>query len=113
MISDLYAMAGPASPSTGGAAGILNSILPFIFIFAILYFLIIRPQQKKAKEHQNFLSNLKRGDYVITSGGLYGRILSLTDKVISLEVADNLKVKIARSFVSGSALEDAPKGENS
>ncbi|OIP43977.1 MAG: preprotein translocase subunit YajC [Deltaproteobacteria bacterium CG_4_10_14_3_um_filter_60_8] len=88
----------------GAAAGPQNgfmSFLPLILIFVIFYFLLIRPQQKKAKDHQIFLANLKKGDQVVTSGGLHGEITGLTDTVVTLEIADNLRVKVARPYILG------------
>ncbi|NCC77641.1 MAG: preprotein translocase subunit YajC, partial [Clostridia bacterium] len=71
----------------------------------IFYFLLIRPQQKKAKEHQNYLANLKKGDKVITGGGIYGQIAGLTDKVVTLEIAENVRIKVSRSAIAGSAAD--------
>lgn len=97
MTSIAYAANG-AAPGGGG----IMSFIPLILIFAIFYFLLIRPQQKKAKEHQAFLLNLKKGDGVVTSGGLHGEITGLTDTVITLEVAENLKLKVSRQHILGS-----------
>jgi preprotein translocase subunit YajC len=80
-------------------------------MFVIFYFLLIRPQQKKAKQHRELLANLKRGDSVITNGGIYGRIAEINENVITLEVADKVRIKVARGFVSGlagSGQEPAP-----
>ena len=90
---------GPAGPGAGGYAG----MIPLVLMFVIFYFLLIRPQQKKAKQHRELLANLKRGDSVITSGGIYGRIAEINDNIIVLEVADKVRVKVARGFVSGLA----------
>jgi len=96
------AFAQGAAPA-GGAAGGIASFVPLILIFVVFYFLLIRPQQKKAKEHQNFLSNLKKGERVITSGGIYGRITGLTDNVVTLEIADGVTIKVLRSAILSSA----------
>lgn len=93
-----YAMA-PPSGSEGGNP--LTAFLPLIIIFAIFYFLLIRPQQKRAKDHRNFLDSLSRGDEVVTTGGLIGKITGLTDDVVTLEVADKVKVKVLRVQISG------------
>jgi preprotein translocase subunit YajC len=69
-------------------------------IFAIFYFLMIRPQQKRQKQHREMLANLKKGDTVITGGGLIGRITAMTDNILTLEVADRVRVKVLRSAVS-------------
>ena len=92
------AHAADAQPPQGG----LLSFLPLILIFVVFYFLLIRPQQKKAKQHQDFIRNLKQGDKVVTSGGVHGQITGLTDKVITLEIADNVRVKVSRQYVLGS-----------
>ncbi|MCD6199388.1 MAG: preprotein translocase subunit YajC [Deltaproteobacteria bacterium] len=93
-----YAM-GPPSGSEGGNP--LTAFLPLIIIFAIFYFLLIRPQQKRAKDHRNFLDSLSRGEEVITTGGLIGKITGLTDNVVTLEVADKVKVKVVRAQIAG------------
>jgi len=97
MTSIAYAANG-AAPGGGG----IVSFVPLILIFVIFYFLLIRPQQKKAKEHQAYLSNLKKGDGIVTSGGLHGEITGLTDTVVTLEIADNLRVKVSRQHILGS-----------
>lgn len=98
MTSLAYA-ADAAAPAGSPLAG----FLPMILIFVVFYFLLIRPQQKKAKAQQEFLSNLKKGDEVITGGGLHGKITGLTDTVVTLEVADNIRVKVSRQYILGSA----------
>ncbi|MCX7822598.1 MAG: preprotein translocase subunit YajC [Syntrophobacterales bacterium] len=84
-----------------GAGGGLAALIPLVFMILIFYFLIIRPQQKRQKEHRNMLANLKKGDQVITQGGLIGIITGLTDSVVTLEVADNVKVKVQRAYIAG------------
>lgn len=88
-------------------AGMANiaQFVPLILIFIVFYFLLIRPQQKKAKEHQNYLANLKKGDRVITGGGIHGQITGLTDTVVTLEVAENVRIKVSRSAIAGSAAD--------
>ncbi|KYG61316.1 preprotein translocase subunit YajC [Bdellovibrio bacteriovorus] len=76
--------------------------VPFIFIFVIFYFLIIRPQAKRQKDHQKFLSEVKRGDEVITSSGILGRVEGITDQFVTLEIADGVKVKMLRSQIATS-----------
>lgn len=90
------AYAADAAPQ---AQNPLVGFLPMILIFVIFYFLLIRPQQKKAKAQQEFLNNLKKGDEVLTGGGLQGKITGLTDAVVTLEIADNVRVKVARQYV--------------
>ncbi|MDY6853386.1 MAG: preprotein translocase subunit YajC [Thermodesulfobacteriota bacterium] len=98
MIDIAYAM---GSGGTGeGTAGIVTFI-PLILMFVIFYFLLIRPQQKRAKEHREVLANLKRGDTVITTGGIHGKITGLTDTIVTLEIADKVRVKVSRNQISG------------
>jgi preprotein translocase subunit YajC len=88
--------------AAGGAAG-LTSLIPLVLMFAIFYFLLIRPQQKKAKKHREYLQSLGKGTYVLTGGGIYGRILEVNGEVLTVEIAPNLSIKINRSFISGPA----------
>ena len=96
MIDIAYAQAAPGV----GGPGPLVTILPFILIFVIMYFMVIRPQQKKAKEHQEMLSKLKRNDEVMTSGGIYGKVIDLKETVVTLEVAPNVRVRVHRPQIS-------------
>ena len=98
MIDIAYAMGSGAD--MGGAKG-LGAFIPLILMFVIFYFLLIRPQQKRAKEHREVLQNLKKGDSVITSGGLHGRIAGLTDTIVTLEIADKIRVKVSRNQIAG------------
>jgi preprotein translocase subunit YajC len=99
MFNDVaYAMGG--LPGGIGAGG-LGSFLPLILMFVVFYFLLIWPQQKKAKAHRAVLSNLKKGDEVVTSGGLYGAITGITDTVVTLEIAEKVRIKVSRSSVAG------------
>jgi preprotein translocase subunit YajC len=98
------AWAADAAPMAGGASTIA-SFVPLILIFVVFYFLLIRPQQKKAKEHQNYLSNLKKGDKVITGGGIHGQITGLTDTVVTLEIAENVRIKVNRAAIAGAAAD--------
>ncbi|MBW2173460.1 MAG: preprotein translocase subunit YajC [Deltaproteobacteria bacterium] len=84
-------------------------MVPLILMFAIFYFLLIRPQQKKQKAHRQLLGDLKKGDRVITSGGLYGRITGLTDTVVTLEISEKVRVKVGRGNIAGLTRSDAPK----
>jgi preprotein translocase subunit YajC len=83
-----------------GAAG-FSGFIPIILMFVIFYFLLIRPQQKRQKEQRNMITNLKKGDRIITSGGLHGRITGLDDTTLTLEIADKVRVKVGRSNVGG------------
>jgi preprotein translocase subunit YajC len=80
--------------------GLLGSLLPFLLIILVFYFLILRPQQKRQKERKKLLESIKKGDKVITSGGLHGVIEGLEDKTVLVKIADNIKVKVERSAVT-------------
>ena len=85
----------------GGAAGGLLQILPFVAIFAIMYFLIIRPQQKRIKQHQEMVTALTRGDTVVTAGGLIGKVIKVTkDDDLLVELAPDVRVKVVRHTIS-------------
>ncbi len=99
----VWAMGPPPGGGAGGGGNPIVAFMPLIIIFAIFYFLLIRPQQKKAKEHQNFLNNLSKGDKVMTVGGLIGKITGLTDEVVTLEVADKVRVKVGRGQIAAMA----------
>ena len=77
-------------------------LIPMALMFFVLYFLIFRPQQKRAKAHQEFLKNLKRGDQVLTSGGIFGTIEGLTEGFVILEIADDVKIRILKAQISSS-----------
>lgn len=100
MLSYLVAMAGnPAGQQQGG--GIFGSLIVLVIIFSIFYFLLIRPQQKQQKQLVDMRSNLKKGDKVITSGGIYGTVLNITDDIVSLQIAEKVKIEIAKSAIAG------------
>jgi preprotein translocase subunit YajC len=96
MVDMAYAQAAPGV----GGPGPLITILPFILIFVIMYFMVIRPQQKKAKDHQEMLGKLKRNDEVMTSGGIYGKVIDLKETVVTLEVAPNVRIRVHRPQIS-------------
>jgi preprotein translocase subunit YajC len=88
-----------SAPGVGGP-GAMMTIFPFIIIFAIMYFMVIRPQQKKQKDHQELLKKLKKNDEVMTSGGIYGKVTDLKDTVVTLEVAPNVRIRVARPQIA-------------
>lgn len=109
MIDIAYAMGtGGAEGQTGG----LGAFVPLILMFVIFYFLLIRPQQKKQKQHREMIGNLKKGDRVITSGGLHGRITGLSDTVVTLEISEKVRVKVARGNIAGKAETEAPQAKS-
>ncbi len=93
-----YAM-GP-TPG-GGSPGGISVFIPLLLMFAVFYFLLIRPQQKKTRQHQDLLKSLKVGDRVVTTGGLFGTIVAGGDHVVKLEIADKVRVEVGRSYIAG------------
>lgn len=91
-----------ANPQGGGQGGgsALSGFILLILIFVIFYFLLIRPQQKKAKDHRQMLGALKKGDKVITSGGIYGLVESVSQNTVVLKIADNVKVKFGKAYIA-------------
>src|SRR5271157_3270548 len=98
-----YAM---GSQMGSGQSNQIMAFLPLILLFAVFYFLLIRPQQKRAKTHKTFIENLKKGDRVVTSGGMYGTITGVTDDSATIEVAEKVRVKVLKS-----AIADYAKGD--
>ena len=89
-----------AQGAGGGSGDLLSAILPLVLIFVVFWFLLIRPQQKRQKEHQAKLSNIRRGDRIITGGGIYGQVAKITeDNELMVEVAEGVRLKIARATV--------------
>jgi preprotein translocase subunit YajC len=93
-----------AAHAMGGGGGgdpgqTMMGLLPLVLMFAIFYFLLIRPQQKKSKDHKAMVEAVKRGDEVITSGGIHGKVTGVTDEVLTLEVAPNVKIRVQKGAV--------------
>lgn len=78
----------------------LVQFAPFILIFAVFWFLLIRPQQKRQREHQEMVSSLKKGDKVITNGGIHGTVVGVADRVVVLRIAENVKIEVAKNAVA-------------
>ena len=95
LISPAYAQ------SAGGGNEFIISLLPFVAIFAIMYFLLIRPQQKRQKEHQRMLGELRRGDVVVTAGGLIGKVAKVVDdRELQVEITEGVKVRVSRPMIA-------------
>ena len=107
-VTPAYAQA--AAPA-GGAAG-LASFLPLVLIFVIMYFLMIRPQQKRMKEHRAMVEALKKGDGVVTQGGLVGKITAVRDGELEVEIAPGVKVRVIRSTIAGLVNRTQPAAAN-
>jgi preprotein translocase subunit YajC len=99
-----YAAAGPPVNGGGGLGGMMQFLLPFAMMFAILYFIVLRPQQRQKADRDRMLSALKRGDRVVTTGGLHGTVVGLGDHTVTLRVTDQVKLEFDRSAV-GRVLE--------
>jgi preprotein translocase subunit YajC len=92
---------GPAPQSGGGLAAVLPQLVPIVLVLGIFFFLVIRPQQRERRNREQMLRALKKGDRVITSGGLIGTIVNVTDRRITLKLGDSVRVECLRSAVTG------------
>ncbi|GJD53187.1 Sec translocon accessory complex subunit YajC [Methylobacterium crusticola] len=106
MITPAFAQGAGAA---AGGTDIILQVVPFVLIFVIMYFLILRPQQRRAREHQDMVKNVRRGDTVVTTGGIVGRVAKVTDAAseIDVEIAPNVQVKVVRTMIA----EVRAKGE--
>lgn len=107
-VTSAWAQAAPAAPS-GGADLLSNSLLiPMVLVFVIMYFLILRPQQKRVKAHQEMIKNVRRGDTIVTAGGIIAKVTKVTDDTeIQVEIADNVRARLSRAMIA----EVKAKGE--
>jgi preprotein translocase subunit YajC len=96
----MFATPAFAQTAPGGAAGGLVSFVPILLIFVIMYFLMIRPQQKRVKEHKAMVAAVRRGDQVVTSGGLIGKVSKVADTELEVEIAPNVRVKVVRATIT-------------
>ena len=96
----LMSMVQAAPAEGGGAPGLLMGILPWVLIFVIFYMLMIRPQQRRMKAHQAALTAIKKGDEVVTGGGIRGRVAKVNDDELEVEIAQGVKVRVIKSTVS-------------
>ncbi|HQF42877.1 MAG TPA: preprotein translocase subunit YajC [Ignavibacteriaceae bacterium] len=95
---DIFLAMAPQGGEAGGGS-LISTLIMFGAIFAIFYFMIIRPQQKRAKEREKLLSNIEKGDKIITSGGVHATIVGIEEKTVLIEIAPNVKIKIERSAI--------------
>jgi preprotein translocase subunit YajC len=103
-----------APPAEGAEGNPYSGLIMLAIMFAIFYFLLIRPQQKRVKEHQEMVANLQKGADVVTNGGIIGKVTNIADDVVTLQVADNVKIKFQKSAVQqvlGAGAGEAKKGE--
>lgn len=109
LISPAYAQAAP-----GGSSDMLVSLLPFVLIFVIMYFLILRPQQKRVKQHREMVKNLRRGDTVITSGGIIGKVTKvIDDDQVEMEITDGVRIRQVRGMVTDVRAKGEPVKDES
>jgi len=106
LMTDAAFADGPGGIAALGNASGLMQLVPIILIFVVFYFLLIRPQQKQAKKHQQFLNDLKRGTKIVTNGGIHGIITDMDGNVLTLEIAKDVRVKISRNAVAGAVTKD-------
>ena len=110
----LAQQSAPSGPSGGGSG--LSVFAPMLLMLAVVWFMMIRPQQKKAREHQEWLKSLKKGDEVVTQGGMVGRISGMSDTIVTLEVSEKVRIRVLRSSIQGKppeAKKAAPAEEKS
>lgn len=103
LLPQAWAQAAPAAPS------MLEQFFPFIIVILIFFFLVIRPQQKRAQNQKSFTGGLKRGDSVLTTGGIVGTIEGLTELFVTLQVANNVKIKVLRSAIASGISDELDK----
>jgi preprotein translocase subunit YajC len=100
MLGLAFAMGTPPAGGGGGGQSAIMNLVPLVFMFGIFYFLLIRPQQKKAKEHRALLDSLKKGDQVITAAGIHGKVTAIDENVITLEIATGVNIKVSKGFIA-------------
>ena len=103
-ISDAMAEAAPVAAQQ--QPGLMEALFPFIILFIVFYFLLIRPQSKRAKEHKSMVDAISKGDEIVTQGGLYGRVSEVREEYLQVKLADNVEVKLQR----GAVMSMLPKG---
>jgi preprotein translocase subunit YajC len=102
-----------ATPSGPGAfGGTITSLLPIVLIFVIMYFLILRPQQQRQRQHREMIANVRRGDTIVTSGGLIGKVAKVDEQELQIEVAEETRVRIMRSMIAEVRAKGEPVKEN-
>jgi len=111
-ITPAFAQGSLFGGGAGGDGGMLMSLLPFVLIFVIMYFLILRPQQKRVKQHQEMVKNVRRGDTVVTNGGLVGKVTKvIDDDQIEIEIADDVRTRQMRQMVADVRAKGEPVKE--
>lgn len=109
MLNFFFTSVAYAQETGAGAKGMIASFIPFVILILIFYFLLIRPQQKGAKQHREMLTKLQKGDSVVTSSGIHGKISSIKDDTLTLEIADNVRIKLEKSAVQTLKGSESPQ----
>jgi len=99
-ISTAYAMAGQPGTGTGQQTSWYTTLVPLVIIFAIFYFLMIRPQQRQQKKHREMLTAMRKGDKVVTRGGIHGTIYGMNETTVTVEVTENVRMKFSREAIA-------------
>ena len=99
LVDNAHAMGAPAQQGAGAQQNPIVSLIPFVLIMVVFYFLFFRPQQKKAKEHSEMVASVKRGDEVVTNGGIMGKVTAVADDVLTVETTPEVKLRIQRAAV--------------
>jgi preprotein translocase subunit YajC len=110
--SPAFAQAAGAGAPDGGPAAIFVQMAPLLLIFVIFYFLLIRPQQKKMKEHRSLIDAVKKGDAVVTAGGVIGKVTKVEDNEVEVEISPNVRIKVVKSTLSDVRSAGAGKPAN-
>ena len=105
-ISEAFAQAAPAATATDSPFGNLGTMLPLVLMFVVLYFVMIRPQMKRQKEHKTMIDALAKSDEVVTSGGLLGKITKIGESFVAIEIANGVEIQVQRSAI----VQVLPKG---
>ena len=106
-ISTAHAMASPQGGAGGQQGSWFSTLIPLVIIFAIFYLLLIRPQQKTQKKHRELIASMKRGDKVVTRGGMHGTVYGLTEGTVTLEVANDIRLKFSREAIAAVGAENS------
>ena len=109
LVSVAHAMGTAGLGGSGQAGGGLAAFAPLVLMVVIFYFLLIRPQQKKQKEHKQMLTNLQKGDVIVIQGGIQGKVTGITDTIVTMEIADKVRVKVQRPYVAGVVSKGEPE----
>ncbi len=108
-ITEAFAQAPGGS---AGGTGLIVQFLPIVLIFVIMYFLILRPQQQRQRQHREMIANLRRGDTIVTTGGIIGKVAKVDENEIQVEIADDIKVRIVRGMIAEVRTKGEPVKEN-